>query len=577
MENRRFFLICALGVVLFFIWQAWQEDHAPKPAAAQTVQAPPASLDDSAPVDDIPTLATRPEAPDEAPAETAPAGAAIQFETDVYRGEISLTGADLRTLELSHYAAEKQQPDVPVSLMVDQGDRLFIVQSGVLGQAGALASQYTPFMAGKTQYRLAPGEDSLAVSLEAQLEDGVRLVKTYRFRRGSYEIGLDQQIINETGSELSASPYVQMQRTIFKLGEEPPFVNTFDGYGVYEQKAGTSDYRFEKIKMEDIGKEPLDLQQTGGWLAMVQHYFVAAIIPPAGDTLRFIAKPGKTRGYLGQYIGAAQTVGPGAHATFQTRLYAGPILQQGVARSEAGGAEEGLFGSLIDGLENVAPGLDLTVDYGLLKPISVPLFLILETFHTLTGNWGFAIILLTLLVKLAMYKLSEAQFRSMAKMRKFAPRIQEIRDRYGDDRERQQKAMMDLYKKEGFNPLGGCWPMLVQFPVFIALYWVLLQSVELRQADFILWINDLSAKDPFYVLPVLFAGSMWLQQKLSGSTMTMDPMQQRIMSAMPIAMGAFFTMFPAGLVLYWFVSNLISIGQQWFINRKLDREGLGKR
>ena len=223
-------------------------------------------------------------------------------------------------------------------------------------------------------------------------------------------------------------------------------------------------------------------------------------------------------------------------------------------------------------LETVAKGLELTVDYGLLTPISQPLFWVLDKLHGLTGNWGWSIILLTLLIKLAFYKLSEAQYRSMARMKKFAPRIQSIKERYADDRERLHQAMMDLYKKEGFNPLAGCWPMLVQFPVFIALYWVLLESVELRQADFALWINDLSSPDPLYVLPVLFGISMYLQQKLSGQAMTMEPMQQRIMTIMPIGLAIFFAFFPAGLVLYWFVSNLVGIIQQWVITKRLEHE-----
>ena len=237
-------------------------------------------------------------------------------------------------------------------------------------------------------------------------------------------------------------------------------------------------------------------------------------------------------------------------------MYVGPKLQQELAA--------------------IAPGLELTVDYGLLTPISEPLFWLLERFHRWTGNWGAAIILLTLAVKLLMYKLSEAQYRGMAKMKKYAPRIQELKERYGDDRERMHKAMMELYKKEKFNPLAGCWPLLVQFPVFIALYWVLLESVELRQADFALWLNDLSSPDPFYVMPVLFGITMYIQQKLSGNV-AMDPMQQRVMNMMPVMLTVFFAFFPVGLVLYWFVSNLIGIAQQWYITRKLAQEGLSHR
>lgn len=572
MENRRFFLICVVGVILFFIYQAWKEDHA-EPSSIITEQTPQTDVSDvaapPAQSGDVPSI----EGPADSTPTVKPAGnARVRIDTDVYRGEISLAGGDLHRLELKAYAAVKQREDIPVSLLDDRGDRLFVVQSGLLGQGEALVSQYTDYQAPQTEYALSKGQDQVDVRLEASPAPGVTVTKIYHFQRGSYEIGLSQKVVNAGTQALQLSPYVQLHRTEFKLGEEPPFVRTFSGYGIYEQKAGSNDYRFRKTAMKDIAEEPIELKQTGGWLAMMQHYFLTAVIPPEKEELRFIARPSKTRGYLGQYIGAYHVVPAGGEQVFESKLYAGPTLQHGLASSDD--ADAGFFA--LDGLENVAPGLELTVDYGLLTPISEPLFWILQKFHALTGNWGVAIILLTLLVKGAMFKLSEAQYRSMAKMRKFAPKIQDIKERYGDDRERQQKAMMDLYKKEGFNPLGGCWPMLVQFPVFISLYWVLLQSVELRQADFMLWINDLSAKDPYYVLPVLFGISMWAQQKLSGNAMTMDPMQKRIMSAMPIAMGAFFTLFPAGLVLYWFFSNLVSITQQWLINRKLDKEGLGK-
>ena len=352
------------------------------------------------------------------------------------------------------------------------------------------------------------------------------------------------------------SPYLQMVREDFDLGGEPRFIRSFKGIGVYEQKPGSDKYRFRKFSADELVEEPQQWVQTGGWISMMQHYFLAAIVPPGDESLRLAAKPSKTRGYMAQYLGAARSVPAGGTARFAQKLYVGPKLQER--------------------LEDVAPGFALTIDYGIFTVIAGPLFWLLNLLHDLLGNWGFAIIALTLIVKMALYKLSEAQYRSMAKMRKFAPRIQNLKERYGDDRERMQKAMMDLYKKEGFNPLAGCWPMLVQFPVFIALYSVLRESVELRQADFIGWLNDLSAPDPYYILPVLFGLSMYLQQRLSGTAMTADPMQQRIMSAMPILLTAFFSFFPIGLVLYWLVSNLVGLAQQWYIMRKLDLEGLKK-
>jgi YidC/Oxa1 family membrane protein insertase len=383
------------------------------------------------------------------------------------------------------------------------------------------------------------------------------VAKVYTFKRGEYEIGLRYEVGNSAAEPWALSPYVQFWRTPHSESEDPPFIKTFHGVGYYEQKNGGGSYRFTKLRFDDLQEEPLALEQAGGWNAVMENYFIGAVIPPAKDANRFYAKPrvipgGRQEAYVAGYVGPLQSVAPGTQASFPSKLYIGPKLQ--------------------DSLADVAPGFELTVDYGMLTILAKPLFWLLEKLHKLVGNWGFAIVLLTLVIKLSFWKLSEAQYRAMARMKKFTPRIQAIKERYADDREGMQKAMMDLYKKEGFNPLAGCWPLLVQFPVFIALYWVLLQSVELRQAPFILWIQDMSSPDPFWVLPVMFGVSMWAQQKLSGTAVTMDEMQQKVMMAMPIMLTVFFGFFPAGLVLYWLVSNLIGIAQQFFITRKIQRE-----
>lgn len=560
MENRRFLLICTLGVILYFMYQAWQQDYAvPATAASEPAAAPaPAASADDVPEalpDDVPVPARRSESDDALPDVPADRGQRIRVQTDVIDTEITLRGGDLRRVAFLQYPASKDETDVPVALIEDRPGRFFVVQSGLTSPEGAIATQHSEYTAERLAYRLPEAADQLIVPLRLTLDDGSVVTKRFHFERGSYQIGVEHQIRN-AGESRAVSPYLQLWRTDFALGGEPPFIQSFMGVGVYEQKEQSDKYRFRKFDADDLADEPLQLQQTGGWLAMMQHYFMAAIVPPADETVSFVAKPSATRGYLGQYLGAAQRVDTGGDAAFRQSLYIGPKLQ--------------------DRLEDVADGFRLTIDYGILTPIAEPLFWLLSLLHDWIGNWGFAIIALTVLVKLALFKLSEAQYRSMAKMRKFAPRIQDLKDRYGDDRERLQKAMMDLYKKEGFNPLAGCWPLLVQFPVFIALYWVLLESVELRQADFILWLNDLSAPDPYFVLPVLFGVSMFVQQRLSGSAMTMDPMQQRIMNAMPIMLTAFFAFFPVGLVLYWLVSNLIGIAQQWLIMKRLDRDGLRK-
>lgn len=557
MENRRFILICVFGVLLFFVYQAWQQDQAQRTAEAQPELAAESASADTA-REDLPQApaAAGPGASGDAPAPMASGDEDILVETDVVRARISLRGGDIRHLALLDYPESEARPD-PLPILHDSRPKWSVVQSGVLAPQGNPATQQTPYHSAQSRYRLREGRDSVTVTLETESEAGVRVIKRLRFSRGSYVIDIAHELVNNSGAPIDATAFTQLWRNDHTLGDQPPFAPTFTGYGFYEARDGGDRYGFEKIAFDDVADEPLQAEQRGGWLAMMQHYFIVAALPPQDETLRYTAKPSSRWGYLGQIVGSPQTVPDGASATFETRVFAGPKLQKE--------------------LDDIAPGLGLTIDYGILTPLSVPLFWVLDLLHSLLGNWGWAIVVLTLLVKTAMYKLSEAQFRSFGKMRHFGPRIQELRERYGDDRQKLNQAMMDLYKKEGFNPLGGCLPMLVQFPVFIALYWVLLESVELRQAPFIGWITNLSTPDPYYVLPVLFGGSMWLQQKLSGQMATMEPMQQRIMMAMPIMLTAFFTLFPAGLVLYWFVSNLVSIAQQYYINRKLDREGLGRK
>jgi len=555
-ENRRFALMVAIGVILFLLYQAWKKDFAPSVAPPQAIEAPAEVPSDDVPTApaDVPTAPSAASSPVAEPA--AVAGQRITVRTDKLTAVISTQGGDLRRVVLLGYPVTKKEPENNVALLDDQAGRWFVVQSGLTSAEGAVVSHKDLYKAQATSYVLADGADTLDVPLEFTDASGRRVVKTWRFHRGSYVVELSQRLVNGGAAPLSANPYVQLWNVPFAAGESPPFTATFSGIGFYEQKKGNGGFRFRKVTFEDLPEEPIESRQTGGWLGMLQHYFFAAVIAPEGEPATWIGKPSSTRGFLGQYVGAAREVAPGAEQDFAARVYVGPKLQRELAV--------------------IAPGLELTVDYGLLTPIAEPLFWLLDWFYKLTKNWGAAIILLTFAVKLVMYKLSEAQYRGMAKMKKYAPRIQELKERYGDDRERMHKAMMELYKKEKFNPLAGCWPLLVQFPVFIALYWVLLESVELRQADFALWLNDLSSPDPYYVMPVLFGISMFVQQKLSGNV-TMDPMQQRVMNMMPVMLTVFFAFFPVGLVLYWLVSNLIGIAQQWYITRKLAQEGLSHR
>ena len=562
MENLRMILFAALAGIVFLLYQAWQQDYAPVPTAQQQPVPSAPALPDDETGEGVPALGANTGAVDSAvqPGETAVAagdeaavlrGERVEIITDVYRLSIDLNGGDIRQLELLNYPLTKEQPDVPLQLLNDSRPHFFILQSGLVDEAGQLPDHKSAYRAERRRYRLGDGAEQLVVPLRWTGENGLEVEKIYRFTRGSYEVDLIYRVQNAGETARAVSPYLRMWRTPTKVGGEPPFIQSFLGAAAYLD-SGQGDFKYRKYTPEELADEPLATEQQGGWIGMLQHYFVAAILPPPTEISRFYARPGKRFGFVTEYVGERSEIAAAAGRELPLRLYLGPKLQQQ--------------------LEAVAPGLQLTVDYGLLTAISEPLFWVLDKLHDLTGNWGWSIILLTLLIKLAFYKLSEAQYRSMARMKKFAPRIQAIKERYADDRERLHQAMMDLYKKEGFNPLAGCWPMLVQFPVFIALYWVLLESVELRQADFIFWLNDLSSPDPYYVLPVLFGISMYLQQKLSGQAMTMEPMQQKIMNIMPVGLSIFFAFFPVGLVLYWFVSNVIGIAQQWVITRRLERE-----
>ena len=548
MESRRMALIALLGVVLFLLYQAWQTDY-PKVAEVPAATASPAAAVPGAvaATSDIPV----PGAP--APSATATAGSLpgkrIRVQTDLYTAEFLTTGAELRRVELRAYPRDKKIPDEKLALLNDRDGHVFTLQSGLALLSGdkQLASASTPFATTQDEYTLADGSDTLDVPFEYVDAAGYTLRKVYRFKRGSYQIALSQTLANHSGQPLNASPYVRWLRNNLPADKEPKFISTFLGMGVYEQKPGATppEYRFKKEKLPELDKKPYESKQTGGWLAMLQHYFIAAIIPPADEAVVFSGKPAGGGNYYGQYVGATKTVADGAEQNFDAGLYIGPKLQ--------------------DSLEGVAKGLALTEDYGLLTPIAKPLFWVLSAFHGLIGNWGWSIILLTLTVKALFYPLSAAQYKSMAKMKKFTPRIAELKERFADDKEKLNKAMMDLYKKEGFNPLAGCWPILVQMPVFFSLYWVLIESVEMRQAPFMLWLNDLSAADPYFIMPVLYGASMWLQQRMSGQTATMDPTQAKVMNVMPIAFTGMFLFFPAGLVVYWFVSNVIGIVQQKLI------------
>jgi YidC/Oxa1 family membrane protein insertase len=576
MDNRRLILLCALAGIIFLMWQAWQNEFPSEPAHQQTTgqtkqhkaespsaPAPPKahsgegqkSAQHNAPAPGKQTAPAQQKGP-QAGATAKQTGKIITVMTDKLVAKISARGGELVQVKLRHYPVSEGHPEQKLKLLNDRPPYFFIAQSGLTSSAGQTSDANTVYRAKKSQYKLSEGADSITVPLTWQDADGRKVTKTYEFHRDSYQIGLKQQVQNGADAKpWKVGQYVQFWRTPKTSTTSPRFFRTFMGLSIYQQKGDKDDYKYRKIDFDDIEGKPLDKVQKGGWIAMMQRYFLASAIPPSHSRVRFYAKPRSLPGsddkaYLAGFVGAQQKLAPGDQHEFKTRLFIGPELQ--------------------DVLPHVAPGLDLTVDYGFFTVIARPTFWVLDKIHSVVGNWGWAIVIITLLIRLAFFKLTEAQYRSMARMRKFSPRIKQIKERYSDDREQQQKAMMDLYKKEGFNPLGGCWPLVIQFPVFIALYWVLRKSVELRQAPWILWIHDLAAPDPYYILPILYGITMFAQQKMSGSSMAMEDMQRKIMMIMPVGLAIFFTFFPSGLVLYWFVSMLVAVAQQWIINRRME-------
>jgi YidC/Oxa1 family membrane protein insertase len=555
-----------MGLLLlaYMTWVEWQKDYGPAPQAP----APEAQL--SAPGSDVPVAtATAPDsgpagAPADLPAPPAatagsqasgdeqapePQRALIEVRTDVLEVLIDPVGGTVAGASLLRYPIEQKRPDLPVKLLEPAGDGLFIAQSGLLSQAAA-PNHTTPYRSDRDEYVLEEGASELAVPLVWESEDGLRVTKTLVFRPGRYDIDVRYRVQNGTSSSWSGSRYDQLQRTVPGDKESASFTHperySFFGIGFYNPQD-----KFEKIAFDDVADEPYRVTSREGWLAMIQHYFFAAWIPPADDentyTTQVITSGGWPR-YIARTVSPARRAEAGAEIEFSNRLYLGPKLQ--------------------DEIPDIAPGLEYTVNYGIFTVFSKPLFWLLEKIHDVVGNWGWAIVILTILIKAAFFKLTEAQYRSTARMRKLQPRIEQLKERYGDDRQRMSQAMMEMYKKEKVNPLGGCLPILVQIPIFIALYWVLLESVELRQAPFILWIDNLSVRDPYFVLPLLNAGFMFATQRLT-PMVGMDPLQQKLMTAMPIVFSIMFAFFPAGLVLYWATNAGLSLAQQYYITRKI--------
>lgn len=547
MDIQRIVAFVVFSFSLLLLWEAWQDYNRPKPEVqAQSGAAESKPVEDVAGATPEPGRSLRAEDPKEEPGETR-SGARAKIITDVLVAEIDANGGDIRQLVLTNYL-HQEKSDAPMRLFEEKSDRNYFAQFGFVG--AGLPTHKTPFELVPGEYRLKDGEDTLKIELRAKLEHS-EVVRTYTFRRGSYLIEVNTRVENRGKEVIEGFPYYQFLRHGKAPEGQSWMVYTFTGPAVYTE-AG----KFQKINFDDISKGQAEhvKEARDGWLAMVQHHFVAAWLMPeaAGDLPReFYTRALGNDEFTSGMILPAMIIAPGERQETDMRLYAGP---QELSR-----------------IKELAPRFDLVVDYGWLTVLAYPLFILLNWLHGLVHNWGVAIILLTVLIKLVFYPLSAASYKSMAKMRKLAPRLQSLKERYGEDRQKMHEAMMKIYQEEKINPLGGCLPILVQIPVFIALYWVLLGAVELRQAPFALWITDLSVPDPYFILPIVMGITSLIQIKLS--PMSPDPVQQKVMMAMPIVFSIMFIFFPAGLVLYWLVNNVLSILQQWRINTVIEAGG----
>ena len=559
--NARMFLWLGLVLALWLNYETWQRDYAvPVPPAATTVAAAPSAkqvegLAASVPQAAVTTTGEVSAAPDAAtPTVTAPAAVAtptsaagtIRVVTDVLNVEVSLRGGDLVLADLTQYPLVKGE-DTRVRLLNTNPSQFYLLQTGLTGAAGqARPTHLADFAATQTEYRLSEGADELRVPLVwRDAESGVTVTKTYVFKRGQYRIDLRYDVENTGANAWRAASYAQILRN------DPPVERSMFSVESYafQGPAFYDGVKYQKLDRKDAEDSALSRDIQGGWIAGMQHHFVTAIVPAGSASYRYTIKTDGNQ-YLLSTTGPSVTVAPGSGATFEETLFVGPKLQAQ--------------------LEQAGPRLDLVADYGMLTLLAKPLFWLLEQAHKLTTNWGWAIIIVTFLLKLVFYPLSESSGKSMAKMRVLAPRMKNLQETYKDDREKLGRAMMDLYKREKINPLAGCLPILIQMPVFFAFYWVLLESVEMRQAPFAFWIQDLSSRDPFFVLPVIMAGAMFVQYKLNPTPP--DPIQAKVFMILPFIMSATFAFFPAGLVLYWVTNTLLSIAQQWNINRRIEAE-----
>ena len=583
MEQQRLFLILLLGMISVLMYFEWQKDYGPQSVSTISTQGglsgqtdlaglPIAgtqnttSSDDSGmPIPQAPVDSGRPgqQAPQQSVnATTQSNGRLITIESDVLRVNIDTQGGGIKLVDLLQYPVSIEDKGTPFRLMDISAQRNFNAQHGFfIANNDAKLKSITPTSStvyDTTQDSYLLDGDELVVDLDWTNKAGITFTKRFKFSRGSYSIDITHRINNQSASIWTGHSYVRLERAPPESSGGLSMLPTYTGPVFYSPEK-----KYDKVDFDDIDDsldanqkgtlDAINMEFAGGWIAMIEHYFVGAFIPPKEDVYRYFThKPSRAgnRYWIGM-MSTSKTVNPGETNSTNMQLYVGPKIQKT--------------------LEVLAPGLELSVDYGWLTVISKPLFWLLDVIHGIVGNWGWAIILLTLTIKLVFYKLSETSYKSMARMKKLAPRMKQISERFADDRQRKGQAIMELYKKEKVNPMGGCLPILIQIPVFIALYYVLLESVELRQAPWIFWFQDLSIKDPYFVLPVLMGASMLFQQRLNPAPP--DPMQAKMMMMLPFVFTVLFLFFPSGLVLYWVVNNVLSIAQQWYITRIVMDEG----
>jgi YidC/Oxa1 family membrane protein insertase len=573
MSNIRPYLWAALAALLFLNYQAWMHDYPPADQAAaagpSTTTATPASgaapLAASVPQLEAASANQSPSASAASPTVPAPALAnantaaaaadssspSIRVTTDVLDLQINLKGGELDQADLVRYPLHKDQPQVPVRLLDhDSEATLYVLQTGLVGKGDDAPTHLATWTSPSTSYVLSPDAKELRVPLSWTDGHGLEVTKTFVFQRGDYAIGLDYDIRNDGSTPRQLATYSQILRHWEPAKRSYFDVETysFKGPAVYNGKKAID------LKVEDAEDAKYSETVTNGWIAALQHHFVVAVVPTPDEAFSYqLSIIGKQ--FLLRATGPTQNLAPGTDTKIAEKLFIGPKLQSQLAAT--------------------GPELQRTVDYGRLTVLSQPLFATLNWVHGLIGNWGWSIIIVTALIKLIFFPLSQASGRSMAKMRAVGPRMKQIQESFKDDREKLGRAMMDLYKKEKINPLAGCLPMVIQIPFFISFYWVLLESVEMRQAPFMLWINDLSARDPYFVLPLLMGGAMFAQFKLNPAAP--DPMQAKIMQFMPLVMTGMMAWFPSGLVLYWLTNTVLSIGQQWYVNRVVENEAAKRR